>query len=174
MHSSRIRTARSLTVSRSIRLGGVSTQPPPGCRHPLDADPSPWMQTPPPHADPLDADLPGCRPPSPPRGQNDKLRLRAVIIARPLSFDELAKWSKLHYACVVALILPAYDIELKSGLFFFQYGDSELLYKVTMEEMMNKYYGFDVYNPPDRVDLRVNTSIYVMWSNKLHQAGLFQ
>ena len=43
-----------------------------------------------------------------------------------------------------------------------------------MEEMMNKYYGFDVYNPPDRVDLRVNTSIYVMWSNKLHQAWLFQ
>ena len=43
-----------------------------------------------------------------------------------------------------------------------------------MEEMMNKYYGFDVYNPPDRVDLRVNTSIYVMWTYKLHQAGLFQ
>ena len=43
MHSSRMRTARSLTVSRSIGGGGVSVQPP-GCR-------PPWMQTP--HADPL-------------------------------------------------------------------------------------------------------------------------
>ena len=76
---------------------------------------------------------------------------------------------------IVALILLTYNIQIKSGLFvFFQYGDSELLYKVTMEEMMNKYYGFDVYNPPDRVDLRVNTSIYVMWSNELDHAMSFQ
>ena len=39
MHSSVMRTARSLTVSRSIRGGGGSAQP-----LPLDADP-PWMQT---------------------------------------------------------------------------------------------------------------------------------
>ena len=63
MHSSRMRTVRSLTVSRGIRLGGCTAQPPPDVRHrPPDAAP------------PLDAD-------PPPRGQNDKLRLRAVIIA---------------------------------------------------------------------------------------------
>ena len=38
MHYSRIRTARSLTVSRSIRLRGVPT--PPEC-----IDPPHWMQT---------------------------------------------------------------------------------------------------------------------------------
>ena len=41
MHSSMMRTARSLTVSRSIRWGGGSVQ------SPLDADPlmqTPWMQ----------------------------------------------------------------------------------------------------------------------------------
>ena len=46
--------------------------------------------------------------------------------------------------------------------FISQYGDSELLYKRSVDEMMNHYYGFDVYSPPDRVDLRVNTSIFVM------------
>ena len=48
MHSSKMHTARSLTVSRSIREG-LPNQPPT-----LDADPLlPWMQTP-----------SGCRPPS--------------------------------------------------------------------------------------------------------------
>ena len=57
MHSSRMRTARSLSVSHSIRWGGwvlpspLDTDPqmqtpPPGCRPRLDADTSPWMQTP--------------------------------------------------------------------------------------------------------------------------------
>ena len=64
MHSSRMRTARLLTISHSIHWGFA--QPP------LSADPLPecrplWMQTP--NADPLwmqtplDADPPGCRPP---------------------------------------------------------------------------------------------------------------
>ena len=73
LHSSSMCTARSLTVSHSIRLGGLPNPPdpqadPPGCRPPrqtpLDADPPrqthPWMETPlcrPPS--------PGCRPPSP-------------------------------------------------------------------------------------------------------------
>ena len=47
MHSSRMRTARSFTVSRSIRLGKV-------CPTPLDADPQcrPPMDADPPEADP--------------------------------------------------------------------------------------------------------------------------
>ena len=64
MHSSRMRTARSLTVSHSIQLRGLPNAPPrcgiPQMQTPLDADPPdadpqmqtlPWMQTP-----------PGCRP----------------------------------------------------------------------------------------------------------------
>ena len=84
MHSSRMRTAHSLTVSRSILGGGVCIQGglgrhPPGCRPPpwmytswmritllLDAEPPPRMQTSP----PLDADPFGCRPPLP-RGQKE-------------------------------------------------------------------------------------------------------
>ena len=70
MHSSRMHTARSLTVSHSIRLwggGGV-------CPTPLDADPLPPRQNPPrqtsldaepsPQADPLVAD-------PPPHGQKE-------------------------------------------------------------------------------------------------------
>ena len=50
MYSSRMHTARLLTVSRSIRWGGGSAQPP-GCKPPSDADPprnagSLGMQTP--------------------------------------------------------------------------------------------------------------------------------
>ena len=47
MHSSTMRTARSLTVSRSIRWGGVVCPPPldadapPDSDPPLDADPTP-------------------------------------------------------------------------------------------------------------------------------------
>ena len=75
MHSSRMRTARSLTVFHSIG-GGRSAQPP-ECRTPLNADPfqdadfldadpqmqtpldadPPWMQT------PLDADPPWMQTP---------------------------------------------------------------------------------------------------------------
>ena len=51
-----MRTARLLTVSRSIRLGDVV------CPTSLEADPPP-MQTSPPEADPPVADPPGCRPP---------------------------------------------------------------------------------------------------------------
>ena len=49
-----MRTTRSLTVSHSIRSGGL---PIPDADHPppLDADPS-WMKT-----SPQDADPPGCR-----------------------------------------------------------------------------------------------------------------
>ena len=56
MHSSRMRTASLLTVSHSVRGGGLAQPPhprcrPPGCRSPpTDADPldanTPWMQTP--------------------------------------------------------------------------------------------------------------------------------
>ena len=66
MHSSRLRTARSLTVSRSIGGGGglgvfCPTHPdadPPGCRPPSGCRPPPrcrppsWMQSPLPDADP--------------------------------------------------------------------------------------------------------------------------
>ena len=57
IHSSRMRTAHSLTISRSIRWEGVYPTPnPPGCRTPLlDADPPP-----------------GCRPFPPLREQNDR------------------------------------------------------------------------------------------------------
>ena len=60
MHSSRMRTARLLTVSCNARGWGVCPTPldaetPPGV-DPPDADPSP-------DADPLDADPSGCRPP---------------------------------------------------------------------------------------------------------------
>ena len=71
MLSSRMRTARLLTVSRSIPYvsGGGGLPNSPGCTPPLDAD-TPWMQIPL-DADPpaLDADPPGgrhlsgCRPP---------------------------------------------------------------------------------------------------------------
>ena len=72
MHSSRIRTTRLLTVSRSIRLGGICSTPlgnPPG-RAPgqtsLDADPllgRPPGCRPPPRQTPLDVDpLLGRRP----------------------------------------------------------------------------------------------------------------
>ena len=79
MHSSRIRTARLLVVSSSIRWGVLpnlldadpqDADPPPDAdmldADPLDADPPrcrlPSMQTPL-EADPLDADPPRCRPP---------------------------------------------------------------------------------------------------------------
>ena len=79
MHSSRMRNARVLTVSRNIPCisEGGSAQPPPRCRPlpPLEAD-SPgcrppgyrlpiWIQTPHPGGRPptLDADPPGGRPP---------------------------------------------------------------------------------------------------------------
>ena len=66
MHSSRLRTARSLTVSRSIgggRVGGVLPNPP-RCRPPWMQTPL-WMQTPTQMQTPLlDAvPPPGCRPP---------------------------------------------------------------------------------------------------------------
>ena len=67
MHSSRMHTARSLTVSRSIQWGGGN------CPLPLDADPpdadSPWMQT------SLDPDKRVKTLPCP------KLRLRAAKIS---------------------------------------------------------------------------------------------
>ena len=74
MHSSRMRTACSLTVSRSIPGGGglpsphgcrlLGVCPPPPNADPLNADPSPWMQTslnadPPWMQTPLDADPSG-------------------------------------------------------------------------------------------------------------------
>ena len=81
MHSSRMCTAHSFTVSHSIRWGGSAQhsqmqtppwmQPPlwcrppsPECRPPPDVDP--------PDADPPDADPPQCRPPQaePPWMQN--------------------------------------------------------------------------------------------------------
>ena len=39
MHSNRMRAARSLTVSRSIRLVGGESAQPPWMQTPLDADP---------------------------------------------------------------------------------------------------------------------------------------
>ena len=75
MHSSRMRTAHSLTVARSIWWGGLSNPPwmqtpslnadPPGCRSTPRCRPTPF------HADPF----PGCRPPSalPSCEQNDWL-----------------------------------------------------------------------------------------------------
>ena len=91
MHSSRMRTVRSLPVLRSIRLWGVCPNPvdvdplPAGCR-PLQMQTHgrrpPWMQTPSPRCR-----SPGCRSPSP-SGQTNtcekhnlhKLHLRALKV----------------------------------------------------------------------------------------------
>ena len=71
LHSSRMRTARLLAVSHSIRWGGVC--------------PTPWMQKPPPNTDPT-----GCR--LPPVDRHlwkhilRKLRLRVVTITSKKTF----------------------------------------------------------------------------------------
>ena len=92
MHSSRLRTARSLTVSRSIGGGGglgvfCPTHPdadPPGCRPPSGCRPPPrcrppsWMQSHLPDADPLDADPPVDRQTPVKTLPCPKLRFRAV------------------------------------------------------------------------------------------------
>ena len=99
MHSSRMCTARLLTVSHSIPfILGESAQPPLGCRHSLlpallDADPPPCRQTPSWRQTPLDADplvmwpvMHAGKPNPPPHRimlvkilPCPKLRLRAVI-----------------------------------------------------------------------------------------------
>ena len=68
MHSSRMHTTCSLTVSHSIRLGGGMSAQPLGCRSdPADADPH-WKQSPPP---------PRCRTPTPPLDADPPLPLDA-------------------------------------------------------------------------------------------------
>ena len=71
MHSSRMRTAQSLTISHSIQWGGVCPTPPDA--DPLDADPPPYEQN--------DTKTLPC----------PKLRLRAVN-SPPLKENQVSIW----------------------------------------------------------------------------------
>ena len=92
MHSSRICTARLLTISRSARWRG-SAQPPNPPPHPdadpleadplLDADPPPLLE-----AYPLDSDPPRCRPPPPRQCSLFELRLGCVTNLKLFAFNK--------------------------------------------------------------------------------------
>ena len=130
MHSSRLRTAHSFTVSRNIRWGAVQPlwrQTPldadsPGCRTPLNADPPPQEADSPGGRSPLDADPPPCVARKPPPRPITFLFMQFGVIFGQLRLAQSLLWNPGYatevYACLKLYLYRTCCNQLLGSLIF--------------------------------------------------------